>query len=334
MIKGDGKIVKVLVTGGAGYIGSHTVRVILKKGYEVVVYDNLVNGHRKSLPRGVELIEADLADVEKLDLVFAKYKFDAVVHFAGFIEAGESMKDPVKFYRNNCVNTLNLLETMMKHDVKNMIFSSTAALFGYPDQMPITEDTKMCPINVYGETKLIIEHMLRDFDIAYGLKSICLRYFNAAGADFEVGEDHDPETHLIPLILQVALGKRKEIKIFGTDYNTDDGTCVRDYIHVTDLAEAHVLALKRLLETGKSDQYNLGNGKGYSVRDIIETVREVTGHPIPAVKAERREGDPPILIADSTKIKKELGWTPTHDLKAIIKSAWEWHKKNPEGFGE
>ena len=198
LTKGDGKIAKVLVTGGAGYIGSHTVRVILEKGYEVVVYDNLVNGHRKSLPSGVELIEADLADVEKLDSVFAKYKFDAVVHFAGFIESGESMKDPAKFYRNNCVNTLNLLETMMKHDVKNMIFSSTAALFGYPDQMPITEDNKGCPINVYGETKLIIEHMLRDFDRAHGLKSICLRYFNAAGADFEVGEDHDPETHLIP----------------------------------------------------------------------------------------------------------------------------------------
>lgn len=326
------KITRILVTGGAGYIGSHAVRMLLQNGYEVVVFDNLVHGHREALPREAELIVGDLANKKDIENAFSKQKIDAVVHFAAFIEAGESMKDPAKFYSNNFVNTLNLLEVMIANNIKKIIFSSTAALFGYPKQVPIKEDTEKDPVNVYGRTKLMIEQMLADFDKAYDMKYMALRYFNAAGAGYGIGEDHDPETHLIPLVLQVALGKRKEIKIFGTDYDTEDGTCVRDYIHVLDLADAHLLALKTLLETGKSDVYNLGNGKGYSVKEILKIAREVTGHPIPAAETERREGDPPLLIADSTKIMKELGWKPKYELKAIIKSAWEWHKENPDGF--
>lgn len=325
---------KILVTGGAGYIGSHAVRRLLQNNYEVVVYDSLINGHKESLPAEAELFVGDLNDKEKLDKLFKENNFDAVIHFAGFIEVGESMKNPAKFYRNNVVNTLNLLEAMVNNNIKKIIFSSTAALFGYPDEIPIKEETKKNPVNVYGRTKLIIEQMLQDFDVAYGLKFIALRYFNASGADFGIGEDHNPETHLIPLVLQVALGKRKSISIFGTDYPTKDGTCIRDYIHVTDLVDAHMLALKKLLSTNKSNYYNLGNGNGYSVREIIEIAREITGHKIPAVKSERRAGDPAVLIADSTKIQKELGWKPKHDLKKIIKSAWEWHKNNPDGFKE
>ncbi len=328
------KISKILVTGGAGYIGSHTVRRLLAKKHDVVIYDNLCNGHKASVPKEAKLIVGDLCDAKKLDSVFKENKFDAVIHFAAFIEAGESMKEPARFYRNNVVNTLNLLEAMTNNGVKKIIFSSTAALFGYPDLVPIKEDTKKCPINVYGQTKLMIEQMLSDFEMAYGLKYIALRYFNAAGADFGIGEDHKPETHLIPLVLQAALGKRKEIKIFGTDYPTKDGTCVRDYIHVTDLADAHVLALDSLLKTNKSAQYNLGNGTGYSVKQIIEAARKITGHPINAIETERRPGDPSILIADSSKIEKELGWKPKHDLNSIIKSAWEWHSSHPNGFPE
>jgi len=323
---------KILVTGGAGYIGSHAVRRLLQNNYEVIVYDSLINGHKESLPAEAELVVGDLNDKEKLDKLFKKNNFDAVMHFAAFIEVGESMKNPAKFYRNNVVNTLNLLEAMASNNVKKIIFSSTAALFGYPDKIPISESTKKCPVNVYGRTKLMIEQMLQDFDAAYGLKFISLRYFNAAGADFGIGEDHNPETHLIPLVLQVALGKRKEIKIFGTDYSTKDGTCIRDYIHVTDLVDAHILALKKLFSTNKSNYYNLGNGKGYSVKEIIEVARKITGHQIPAIKSKRRAGDPAVLIADSTKIQKELGWKPKYDLKEIIKSAWEWHKNNPNGF--
>ncbi|MBW2968407.1 UDP-glucose 4-epimerase GalE [Candidatus Woesearchaeota archaeon] len=327
---------KLLVTGGAGYIGSHCVRELLKKGHNVVVYDSMINGHKESVPNGAVTVVADLADREKLDHTFKEHQFDAVIHFAAFIEAGESMKEPAKFYRNNVCNTLNLLESMRAAGVKKIIFSSTAALFGYPKRVPITEDEIKNPVNVYGRTKLMIEQMLQDFDMAYGIKHIALRYFNASGADFGIGEDHVPETHLIPLVLQVALGKRKEIKIFGTDYDTKDGTCIRDYIHVTDLVEAHILALDKLLSPGnstiKSDCYNLGSGEGYSVKEVIDAARAVTGHPIPAVEADRRPGDPALLIADSAKIKKELGWAAKHDLKSIIKSAWEWHSKNPDGF--
>jgi len=323
---------KILVTGGAGYIGSHAVRILLQDNYKVVVYDNLINGHKESLPAEAELIVGDLNDKEKLDKLFKKNNFDAVMHFAAFIEVGKSMKNPANFYRNNVANTLNLLEAMVKNNVKKIIFSSTAALFGYPDEIPIKEETKKNPVNVYGRTKFIIEQMLSDFDTAYGLKFISLRYFNASGADFGIGEDHNPETHLIPLVLQVALGKRDSIKIFGTNYPTKDGTCIRDYIHVTDLADAHMLALKKLLSIDKSNYYNLGNGDGYSVKEIIEVARKITGHPIPAIKSERRVGDPAVLVADSTKIQKELGWKPKYNLKAIIKSAWEWHKNNPEGF--
>ncbi len=325
---------KILVTGGAGYIGSHAVRMLLQSNYKVIVYDNLVNGHKESLPAEAELVVGDLNDKEKLDKLFKKNNFDVVMHFAAFIEVGESMKNPAKFYRNNVANTLNLLEAMVNNNIKKIIFSSTAALFGYPDKIPISETTKKCPVNVYGRTKLIIEQMLSDFDAAYDLKFISLRYFNAAGADFGIGEDHNPETHLIPLVLQVALGKRKEIKIFGIDYKTKDGTCIRDYIHVTDLVDAHMLALNKLLSANKSNFYNLGNGRGYSVKEIIEVAREITGHPIPAIKSKRRSGDPAVLIADSTKIQKELGWKPKYGLKEIIKSAWEWHKNNPNGFKE
>ncbi len=325
---------KILVTGGAGYIGSHAVRRLLQYNYKVVVYDNLVNGHKESLPAEAELVVGDLNDKEKLDKLFKEHEFDAVMHFAGFIEVGESMKNPAKYYKNNVVNTLNLLEAMVNNNVKKIIFSSTAALFGYPDEIPIKEETKKEPVNVYGRTKLMTEQMLKDFDAAYGLKFIALRYFNASGADFGIGEDHNPETHLIPIILQVAMGKRKAIKIFGTDYLTKDGTCIRDYIHVTDLINAHVLALKKLLSANESNYYNLGNGNGYSVKEIIEAAREITSHPIPAIKSKRRSGDPAVLVADSTKIQKELGWKPKYDLKAIIKSAWEWHKNNPSGFEE
>jgi len=321
---------KILVTGGAGYIGSHAVRRLLQYNYKVVVYDNLVNGHKESLPAEAELVVGDLNDKEKLDKLFKEHEFDAVMHFAGFIEVGESMKNPAKYYKNNVVNTLNLLEAMVNNNVKKIIFSSTAALFGYPDEIPIKEETKKEPVNVYGRTKLMTEQMLKDFDAAYGLKFIALR----SGADFGIGEDHNPETHLIPIILQVAMGKRKAIKIFGTDYLTKDGTCIRDYIHVTDLINAHVLALKKLLSANESNYYNLGNGNGYSVKEIIEAAREITSHPIPAIKSKRRSGDPAVLVADSTKIQKELGWKPKYDLKAIIKSAWEWHKNNPSGFEE
>ena len=324
-MKKEGKT--ILVTGGAGYIGSHAVHRLVKEGHKVVVYDNMGNGHAENLPKEAILINGDLSDKAKLDKVFKENKFDAVIHFAGFIEAGESVINPSRFYWNNVVNSLNLLDAMVQNNVKKIIFSSTAALFGFPDQIPITEETRTGPINPYGKTKLVIEYMLEDFDTAYGLKHIALRYFNAAGADYGIGEDHKPETHLIPLVLDVALGRRKEIKIFGTDYKTKDGTYIRDYIHVTDLVDAHILALNKLLTENKSDKYNLGSEKGYSVKEIVEAARKITGHPIPAVETDRRPGDPAILIADSAKIRKELGWKAKHDLNSIIKSAWEWHKK-------
>ena len=323
---------QILVVGGAGYIGSHTVRSLLQKGYEVVVLDSLVSGHRKSVPTDVKFCQTDLADVERLRKVFQKNRIDAVIHFAACIEAGESMNDPKRFYRNNVVNTLNLLDAMLAANVKEIVFSSTAAIFGIPEAIPILEDAEKKPISVYGRTKLIVENILGDYDSAYGLKSICLRYFNAGGAGYDIGEDHNPETHLIPLVLQTALGKRKTIRVLGTDYPTKDGTCIRDYIHVLDLAEAHILALEELARTEKSRQYNLGCGRGYSVREIIETARSLTNHPIPVAEVERRAGDPSVLIADSSKIRNELGWTPKFDLNDVIRSAWEWHSNSPEGF--
>lgn len=323
---------KILVTGGAGYIGSHTVRIFLDMGLEVVVYDSLVNGHRESLPDNVKLVVASLEDVRTLDKVFRENDFDAVVHFAGLIEVGESMRDPVKFYGNNVHGAFNLLSVMRRNGVRKILFSSSAAIFGSPNKIPISEDEKKVPNSVYGETKLIFEKMLSDFDRAYGMNFISLRYFNAAGAGFGIGEDHNPESHLIPLILQVALGKREHVKVFGTDYETADGTCVRDYVHVLDLAEAHKVALIKLLGGDESSFYNLGNGRGYSVKEVIEVAREVTGCDIPVVECERREGDSAVLVADSMRIREDLGWVPKRDLKNIVESAWEWHRNNPDGF--
>lgn len=325
---------KVLVTGGAGYIGSHTVRLLLEKGHNVIVLDNLVRGHRKSIPENVKFYEVDLADLSGLRRVFRENQIDAVIHFAAFLEVGESMVNPKIYYRNNVANTVNLLDAMLENDVKRFIFSSTAAIFGSPREIPITENAEKKPVNVYGRTKLVIEGILEDYDLAYGLKSVCLRYFNAAGAGFGIGEDHEPETHLIPLILQVALGKRGKIKIFGTDYPTPDGTCIRDYVHVIDLAEAHFLALEKLIRGGKSEQYNLGSGNGYSVREVIDSARSVTGCEIFVEEVERRAGDPEVLVADSSKIKLELGWRAKFGLGGIVGSAWEWHRNNPEGFGD
>jgi UDP-glucose 4-epimerase len=321
---------KILVTGGAGYIGSHTVRELLKKGHEVVIYDNLFNGHKEFVPKEAILIKGDLSDTKKLESVFKRYKIDAVIHFAAFIEAGESVTDPLKFFNNNVVNSINLISVMIKNSVKKIIYSSSASVYGIPKKVPIDEDSELKPINPYGETKFMVEKILKDCDTAHDLKFIALRYFNAAGAsmDSSIGEMHNPETHLVPLILQVASGKRKDIKIFGTDYKTKDGTCIRDYIHVIDLANAHILALEALNKGAKSNFYNLGNERGYSVKEVIDMCRKVTGKEIPAVETERRPGDPDSLIASSKKIKKELGWKPLYDLKAIVESAWNWHKKN------
>ena len=322
----------ILVTGGAGYIGSHTVRELLNKDYKVVVYDNLSTGHREFVPKDAIFIKGDLKDKKKLDSVFKKYKIDSVMHFAAFIEAGESVKYPLSFYENNVVNSLNLFKVMIKNNVKKIIFSSSAAIYGIPKNIPVKEDDPTNPINPYGHTKLVVEEILEYLDKAYGIKFIALRYFNAAGAalDSTIGEKHSSETHLIPIILNVALNKKKNIKIFGTDYPTKDSTCIRDFIHVTDLANAHILALKALnKKNAKSKYYNLGSEKGYSVKEVIDVCRKVTGHKIPEVKSNRRPGDPPVLIASSEKIKKELKWKPKHtDLNIIVKSSWNWIKKD------
>jgi len=323
------KSTKILVVGGAGYIGSHMVKDLLEEGYQVVTLDNLSTGHRDLLPGG-EFVEGGLEDPALLDDLFSRHQIAAVMHFAAFALVGESMEKPLKYYRNNMTATTQLLSSMIKHGVKRFIFSSTAAVYGEPHTIPITEDHSCSPTNPYGASKIAVERMLQDCDAAYGLKSISLRYFNAAGADEsgQIGERHTYETHLIPLILQVATGERKDIKIFGTDYPTPDGTCVRDYIHVSDLTQAHLLALEDLLADGASAVYNLGNSKGYSVREVIELARKVTGHQIPAIEADKRPGDPATLIASSEKIKKVLGWKPKYeDLETIIRTAWTWHQK-------
>jgi len=320
---------RILITGGAGYIGSHIVR-LLKDKHGITVYDCLINGHRESIPDDVKFVEGCLSDTKLLDEVFSKGNFDAVIHLAGFIEAGESMIEPEKYFRNNTVNGFNLLKAMRKHDVKRLVFASTAAVYGEPESLPITEEAGKKPTNYYGLSKLMFEQMLDTFEV-YGFRSICLRFFNASGAGFGIGEHHNPETHLIPLVLQVALGKRESIKIFGTDYPTKDGTCIRDYVHVLDIAKAHELALEAL-EKGKSGKFNLGTNKRHSVKEVIETCREVTKHPIPAAEEARREGDPAVLVASFDKAFSELGWRPEKELKEIISSAWEWHSKNPEGF--
>ncbi len=316
----------ILVIGGAGYIGSHMVKQLSTSGTEVITLDNLSCGYRDAIKYG-EFVEGDLGDPAVLDHVFSNYNIDAVMHFAAFIEVGESVSNPAKYYRNNVLNTMVLLDAMIQHDIGDFIFSSTAAIFGEPEYTPIDEKHGKNPINTYGRTKLMVEQILQDYDTAYGLKSTCLRYFNAAGADpdGELGERHNPESHLIPLILQAASGRREDIKVFGNDYPTDDGTCVRDYIHINDLCKAHSLALKRMQDTGHSARYNLGNGKGFSVQQVIETTRQVTGKDFKVTHDQRRPGDPAVLVADSTLAQQELGWRPEHaDLESIIQTAWNW----------
>jgi len=324
---------KILVTGGAGYIGSVTVAELVREGHTVTVFDNLSNGHRKAVVQGANLIVGDLTDSNRLSETFAKGEFEAVMHFAAFIEAGESMKAPERFFRNNSANTLTLLETMLRAGVHRLVFSSTAALYGDPETVPIPENAPLRPTNAYGESKLLVEHMLAWMNRIHRLCYASLRYFNAAGATTVLGEAHNPESHLIPLLLQAAAGKRPSISIFGTDYPTPDGTCVRDYIHVLDLARAHLLAL-HALESREKLIYNLGNGNGFSVRQVIDAARRVTGKPIPAVECPRRAGDPSVLVASSGKIQSELGWEPQFpNPEEIIRSAWEWHQQHPEGYG-
>lgn len=324
---------KILVTGGAGYIGSITVAELVREGHAVTVFDNLSNGHRKAVVQGANLIVGELADSNRLAETFSKGEFDAVMHFAAFIEAGESMKAPERFFRNNTANTLTLLETMLRAGVHRLVFSSTAALYGNPETVPISEDAPSHPTNAYGESKLLVEHMLAWMNRIHGLRYASLRYFNAAGATAELGEAHNPESHLIPLVLQAAVGKRSNISIFGTDYPTPDGTCVRDYIHVADLARAHLLAL-HALERREKLIYNLGNGNGFSVRQVIDAARRITGQPIPVVECPRRAGDPAVLVASSGKIQSELGWQPQFpNPEEIIRSAWEWHQRHPDGYG-
>lgn len=323
----------VLVTGGAGYIGSHTVRELLKT-QEVAVYDNLSKGHRKAVPVDIPLIIGDICEEVKLACTIEKYAIDTVIHFAADSLVGESMLEPAKYYQNNVVATLALLKTLHKCGVKQVVFSSTAAVYGEPDNWPIYEEAKTHPANVYGRTKLVIEGILADYARAYGLKYVSLRYFNAAGAHAggEIGEDHTPETHLIPLVLKTALGQRAAIDIYGTDYPTPDGTCIRDYVHVTDLARAHVLALEHLQTGGESRVYNLGAQTGFSVREVVERAKSVTGVDFHVREKARRAGDPAVLVASSQRIKEELGWEPVYGLEAIIHTAWQWHKANPQGF--
>jgi UDP-glucose 4-epimerase len=322
---------KVLVTGGAGYIGSITVEQLIKAGESVVVLDNLYQGHRDAVHPDAFFVQGDLCDKGLLDAVMSEHKPDGIMHFASYTLVGESMEHPFLYLRNNIVNGLNLMQSAVEHGVRRFILSSTANLFDDPEQMPISEHERIIPGSPYGESKHILERNLHWLDKIYGFRYACLRYFNACGASEERGEDHDPETHLIPLVLDVALGKRNEITIFGDDYATPDGTCVRDYIHVVDLAQAHILALRALDEGSR--KYNLGNGRGFSVKEVIETAREVTGHSIPAVVGARRPGDPDILIASSEAINNDLGWRPQYPgLREIIKSAWRWHRRNPDGY--
>ncbi len=326
---------KILVVGGAGYIGSHAVKQLLEHQMEVVVIDSLETGHLESVPPSVPFYQVDIRNKEALKEVFAKEKIDGVIHFAANSLVGESMTNPLKYYNNNVGGTETLLEVLVEEGVQYIVFSSTAATYGDVKTMPISEETPTCPTNTYGETKLSIEKMLKWTNKAHQLNYVCLRYFNVAGADESgiIGEAHTVETHLIPLILQVPLNKRPHITVFGQDYETTDGTCIRDYIHVTDLVDAHLLALDYLMKGGESDIFNLGSNNGYSVLEMIEAAREVTGHPIPLVIGERRAGDPALLVASSDKAKKVLGWAPKHtDIKEIIASAWKWHKAHPNGY--
>lgn len=325
----------ILVTGGAGYIGSHTVAELLDRGEEVVVIDNLLTGHREAVLGGT-FYEGDLRDKALLERIFTENKITAVIHFAASSLVGESMQNPAKYYDNNVYGAMCLLEEMHKAGVKNIVFSSTAATYGEPDKVPIEETDRTEPANVYGETKLVMERMMSWFDKAHGIRYVALRYFNAAGAHAsgKIGEDHRPESHLVPLVLQTALGQRAHISVFGDDYPTEDGTCVRDYIHVSDLADAHLKAVEYLADGGESSAFNLGNGQGFSVKQVIETAKKVTGREIPTVFEPRRSGDPAVLIASSAKARSVLGWTPKHDsLENIIASAWQWHESKPQGYG-
>ncbi|MFX0135179.1 MAG: UDP-glucose 4-epimerase GalE, partial [Candidatus Hodarchaeota archaeon] len=318
----------ILVSGGAGYIGSHVCKMIAREGYIPIVFDNLINGHRWAVKWG-PLEEGDITDRKRLNAVVKEYNPKTIMHFAAEAYVGESIKNPGKYYLNNVAGTLSLLETMRDHSVKNIIFSSSCATYGIPEQIPIPEEHPQHPINPYGFSKFMCEQMIKDFSVAHGVQFVILRYFNAAGADpeAEIGEFHDPETHLIPLLLDVAMGKQKYINIFGTDYETHDGTCIRDYIHVSDIANAHLLALEYLGNGGKNDIFNLGNGNGFSVREVIETVKNVTGKNIKCLEKSRRQGEPPILIGSSKKANKVLGWEPKFDkLEDIINTAFEWHK--------
>ncbi len=317
---------KILVAGGAGYIGSHMVKMLDSAGHQVVTLDNLSTGYRDAVKYG-DFIEGDIADSEILNRVFSDNNFDGVMHFASYIEVGESVRDPAKYFRNNFSNTLNLLDAMVRHQVKSFIFSSTAAIFGEPEYTPIDEGHPKNPINPYGKSKLMVEQALEDYEKAYDLQSVCLRYFNAAGADSEgeLGERHNPETHLIPLILQAASGRRDKISIFGQDYPTLDGSCVRDYIHIVDLCTAHMLALEKLINGSGSKRYNLGNGNGFSVVEVIEAVKSVTGKDFNVVTEQRRPGDPAVLVANSALARTELGWEPAYDdLEIIVQHAWNW----------
>lgn len=319
---------KVLVVGGAGYIGSHMVKRLGQMGCQVTTLDDLSSGHRDAVLNG-DFVQGSIADADLLDRLLGR-GFDAVMHFASFIQVGESVQEPAKYYQNNVVNTLNLLEAMRAHGIQKFIFSSTAATFGEPQYTPIDERHRQQPINPYGRSKRMIEEVLADYDAAYGLKSVCLRYFNAAGADPEgqLGERHEPETHLIPLVLQAASGRRPHISVFGRDYDTPDGTCIRDYVHIADLCEAHWLALQSLMNGGSSQAYNLGNGHGFSVQEVINTAEAVTGRKIQVMNAPRREGDPARLVADSTLVRNALGWQPKYaDLATIIEHAWAWEKR-------
>jgi UDP-glucose 4-epimerase len=322
----------ILVTGGAGYIGSVTVERLIARGYAVVILDSLVTGHRAAVHPEATFVQGDIGDHAKVKALLEAHGVDAVMHFSASSLVGESMEKPLAYFHNNTAKTLALLSTMLEVSVNKFILSSTAALFGTPERLPIPDDAPARPESVYGESKHLIERMLHWLSRTAGLGYVTLRYFNAAGASERFGEDHDPETHLIPLTLQVALGKRDAIGIFGDDYPTPDGTAIRDYIHVVDLADAHILSLEAL-EPGTGRAYNLGNGQGFSVKEVIEVCRRVTGHPIPSKVLPRRAGDPPALVADATRIKRELGWQPQYpDLERIVASAWRWHQAHPEGY--
>ena len=325
----------IMVLGGAGYIGSHTVYALIERGEEVVIVDNLETGHIEAVHEKARFYQGDIRDRAFIDSVFDKEQIDAVIHFAANSLVGESMTDPLKYYDNNVNGTKVLLQSMVAHNIKKIVFSSTAATYGEPDRVPILETDRTEPTNTYGETKLSMEKMFKWTDVAHGVKYVSLRYFNACGAheSGQIGEAHSPETHLIPLVLQVPLGQRETINIYGDDYQTEDGTCIRDYIHVTDLAQAHILAVEYLMNGNDSNVFNLGNGVGFSVKEVIEVARKVTGHAIPAVISERRAGDPARIIASSDKAREVLNWQPAHaDLEEIIASAWKWHSTHPKGY--